>query len=74
MFDLFKKSAPIYLRLEYPFMISVLLFGIALESFVVVRPELKYIVDPASTLLLFAILAARTPFSSRRLSEALKNA
>ena len=74
MFDHIKKVTLIHFKLEYPTMISVLLFCIAAEAFVTVRPELEYIVEPASTLLLLAAFVVRTPFAIRRQNEALRNA
>jgi hypothetical protein len=74
MFNRFKKVTLTHIKTEYPFLISVLLFSIAAESLIVVRPELKYIVNPASTLLIFAAFAIRFPTSSRKLTEALKDA
>lgn len=74
MFDHIKKVALTHLKLEYPTMILVVLSGIATGCFSAVRPELAYIVEPASALLLFVALVVRTPFAIRRQNEALKNA
>ena len=74
MFDHIKKATLTHLKLEYPAITSVLLFCIAAEAFVTVRPELTYIVEPASTLLVFVALAIRFPFSHRKLTEAIKDA
>lgn len=69
--DRIKKTTLIHLKLEYPFLISLLLFGVAAEVYLAVRPENAYIIEPTVTLLGVAAMAIRFPFSDKRLREAI---
>ena len=74
MFDQIRKALPIYLKSEYPLLIFVALLGISAEIYAACRPELACNIELAATATLFVAFAIRSPFSHRKLTEALKNA
>ena len=74
MFDQIRKAVPLYLKSEYPLLIFVVLLGIASEVYAACSPELAGNIELAATATVFVAAAIRSPFSHRKLTEALKNA
>ena len=74
MFDQIRKALPIHLKSEYPLLIFVVLLGISAEIYAACRPDLADFIELAAMVTVIVVLAVRTPFSRRKLTEALKNA